>query len=689
MTGFVRRAILAWGVIGFVMLQASGAAPGSAAKGEPWPHWRGMTRSGVVAEKSGWPEGWPPKRLWRRSVGYGCTSPIIVGGKLYVMGWSGGRRRRGGGGSDTLYCIDAASGRELWKQSYPCPYQGRLSTGDEGAYGGPSSTPAFDLSTGFIYTLSIDGDLHCRDTRKGGALLWKVNFYDKYKVARRPHVGGGRRDFGYPASVLIRGALLIVEVGAPGGTVMGLDKTSGRKVWASQYTGPAGHTGGLAPITIDGADCIAVLTLRELVVMRVDKGYEGRTVATAKWRTEFGCNIPTPAVEGGKVLVTSAYNNKAAVLFDVAKGRMKPLWRAKYYSTAGSPVIHRGRVYIIKNSINCLDAAGGKRLWSGGSFGDGSCLATADDKIIAFGKGSVRLLDAGPAVLKYRELARLNCGLRAICYPHITLAGGILCAKDRSGAMVCFDTSTRETGKTHATTAKPQAAPLDIKMPEMSDAWPGNSAGALFVWATGKSTNKIGGVTSSVKPRGDARIGAGGEMVLGRGAMLAQGADKALLDACKASGRLSIEAVITPGDTKQGGPARIVSFSKDAYHRNFTLGQQDSSLVLRLRTTRTGENGKKPETRLCKISAAKAHHVIVTYSPGKLSCYLDGKSVLQSEKVRGDFSNWSPMHLLFGDEWDGNRRWSGKLQGLAIHARIIGAKEAAARHKLAMGSDRR
>ena len=667
------------------------AASGAAAKGEDWPHWRGATRSGVVAEKSGWPEGWPPKKLWSRSVGYGCTSPIIVSGKLYVMGWQGSRDRRGGGGTDTLYCIDAASGKELWKQSYACPYQGRLSTGDEGAYGGPSSTPTFDKSTGLIYTLSIDGDLRCWDTRKGGSLLWKLNFYDKYKVRRRPHSGGGTRDFGYPNSVLIRGPALLVEVGAPKGTVMGLDKKSGRQVWASQYTGPAGHTGGLVPVTVDGADCIAVLTLGDLVVMRVDKGYAGRTVATTKWQTEFSCNIPTPAVAGNRVLVTSAYNNKAAVLFNVAKGRMRPLWRAKYYSTAGSPVIHRGRVYVIKNSINCLDAASGKLLWSGGSFGDGSCLVTADDKIIAFGKGSVRLLDASPGATRYRELARLDCGLRATCYPHITLAGGVLCAKDRNGAMVCFDTTTRETGKT---AAKPQAVSLDIKMPRMSDAWPGNTEGAVFVWATGKSPNKIIGSdrivrTSAVKPRDDARIGAGGEMVLGRGAMLARGADTALLDACKASSQLSIEALLTPRDTKQIGPARIISFSQDAYKRNFTLGQQGPAFVLRLRTTRTGENGMKPETNLCKVSAAKPHHVIVTYSPGKLSCYLNGKSVLQSGRVRGDFSNWSPMHLLFGDEWDGARRWSGKLQGIAIHSRIIGAKEAAARHKLAMGSARR
>ncbi len=650
------------------------------ARAGDWPCWRGADHNGVITERSGWSANLPPTKLWTRSFGYGCSSPIIVGGNLYVMGWRGDKRR---GGADTLYCIQAATGKELWKQSYPCRYQGRVSTGDETAYGGPSSTPTFDKSTGLIYTLSIDGDFMCWDTTKGGLLVWKLNFYDKYKVPRRPHAGGGRRDYGYPGSVLIRGKMLLVEVGSTSGTVMAFDKMTGRQVWASEYTGPAGHTGGLVPMTIDGAACIAVLTLGELVVMRIDQGSEGKTVAKTKWQTEFGCNISTPAVAGDQVLVTSAYNNRASVMFKVSRGRMRPVWRSKYYSTNGSPVIHRGRAYLVRGSLYCLDAATGKLLWRGGSFGDGSCLVTADDKVIAFGKGSVRLVDASQTVGQYRELARINCGLRARCYPQITMAGGILCAKDRNGAVVCFDTTRRGS---QASVVKPPPLPaVNVKMPKMSDAWPGNTGASVFVWSTAKAKNMIGDKASSVKPRDEARIGTDGAMVLGRGAMLANNVDDALLKACKASGQLSIEAILTPGDTKQNGPVRIISFSQDAYKRNFTLGQERSQLVLRLRTPRTGLNGSSPEMKLCQLTAAKPHHVIVTYSPGKLSCYLNGKSVLQSDRVGGDFSNWSAMHLLFGDEWNGERRWSGKLQGVAIHSRVIGAKEAVARHKLAFG----
>ena len=445
--------------IGHVLAAVTVLAAWGAASAEDWPHWRGAGRNGVVAERSGWPAGWPPKKLWERNVGRGCASPIIVEGKLYVMGWRDG---------DTLYCFDAATGREMWKQSYPCPYQGRVRTGDTGAYGGPSSTPSYDKSTGWIYTISIDGDLRCWDTRQNGRLVWRVNLYDAYKAPQRPDVGGGRRDYGYPTSALIRGQTLLVEVGSPQGTVMAFDKKTGRRIWASQYNGPAGHTGGLMPVTVGAADCIAVLTLRDLVVMRVDKGHEGQTVATTKWQTEFACNIATPVAVGDRVLVTSAYNNKAACLYEVTPGRLREVWRSQYFSTAGSPVIHRGRVYVIKNAIHCLDLATGRLRWRGGSFGDGSCLATADDKIIALGNGRIRLLEASPDTTEYRELVRLDRLFRGTCYPHVTLSGGILCAKDRDGHLICFDTKRRATA---AAVTKPP--PPDVKMPKMADTWPG------------------------------------------------------------------------------------------------------------------------------------------------------------------------------------------------------------------------
>ena len=47
-----------------------------------------------------------------------------------------------------------------------------------------------------------------------------------------------------------------------------------------------------------------------------------------------------------------------------------------------------------------------------------------------------------------------------------------------------------------------------------------------------------------------------------------------LISAVKKTGEMSVSAWITPANTKQAGPARIFSLSKDSTNRNFTLGQE-------------------------------------------------------------------------------------------------------------------
>jgi hypothetical protein len=232
--------------------------------------------------------------------------------------------------------------------------------------------------------------------------------------------------------------------------------------------------------------------------------------------------------------------------------------------------------------------------------------------------------------------------------------------------------------------------PHDAPEPEMDHLWPGNTEALQFIWANAKVENAVRNADGdlvrkcSLKPRGNAKLAADGAMNVTKGAMLAQGADDALLDACFESNQLAVEAVFVPANVVQFGPARMISFSEGPYKRNFTLGQQKNRLVMRLRTQHTNENGMCPETIFGEVRAGKPHHVIVTYSPGRLCAYLNGKRVADSDKIQGDFSPWAEMHLLFGDEWRGTRDWAGSLRNLAIHSRVIGAEEAKRRYELAM-----
>ena len=402
-----------------------------------WPHWRGPDRDGTTPEVSGWPSAWPPKRLWGTNVGVGCTSPIVVGDRLYVMGWRGkdkGIARPGG--RDTLYCFDLQSGRVLWRQSYPCRYQGRLRKGDERQYGGPLSTPSFDKATGFIYTLSVDGDLRCWDARRDGKPVWGMNLHEKFTIKRRPFISAGHRDYGHPTSPLVHGDLLIVEVGDTKGTVVAFDKKTGRVRWKSKYHDPPGHSGSPVIMEVGGKECLALFATYHFVVMRLDRGHEGEPIGKAEWRTDFDCNIPTPAVVGNKALVTSAYNQSKSALFAVSPGGLKRIWTSRACSRVGCPVIHKGRVFFVNRYLWCADLRTGKVLWRGGGFGNGNCLVTGDDKVVVFGNRRVALVDA--LANDYKELAKASGVVRSVCYPQVALANGVLVCKDHYGNMVCF-----------------------------------------------------------------------------------------------------------------------------------------------------------------------------------------------------------------------------------------------------------
>jgi PKD repeat protein len=216
--------------------------------------------------------------------------------------------------------------------------------------------------------------------------------------------------------------------------------------------------------------------------------------------------------------------------------------------------------------------------------------------------------------------------------------------------------------------------------------WPGSHSGLLFLWGGDNRIVDEAGKTirvCEIEPRGDAKIGPAGEMLLDEGAFLAKDANDLLLEACKSTSQLTIEAIITTSSLDQDGPARIITFSRDTTHRNFTLGQERDNLRLRLRTPGTDSNGE-PSANLAKLGAGTPIHVLVTYFPGNLNCYVNGELAHSSRHFQGDFSKWETGFLMFGAEAKGGRDWQGTLSGVTIYNRFMGAEEAALKYKLIM-----
>ena len=406
-----------------------------------WPHWRGPTRGDKSSEPSGWDgQSWLKDQLWQASVGEGSSSPIVVDNRVYLTGWSNNR--------DTIVCLDIDTGKELWRQTYDCPRYGRFATGDQGLYSGACSTPEYDSPSGMLFTLGIDGDLNAWDTRHQGQRIWSLNLYERYGAQQRPEVAVRKktqRDYGYMSSPLVIGEQLIVEAGGKAGNLVALDKRSGRELWTSENRDEAGHTGGPVPIHVEGVPCVASLTLRNLVVTRIDGSNAGKTVAAYPWTTDFANNIATPAVFGDSVIVTSAYNHSAMCRLRVTLKGATKVWENELASGVCSPLIHEGRVYWAWRGVHCVDFETGEQLWSGGKVGaEGSCILTGDDRLIVYAnRGDLSLVEtAKRSPQKYTQLAAATVLSNAEAWPHVVLSHGRLFCRDRSGSVRCVVVSS-------------------------------------------------------------------------------------------------------------------------------------------------------------------------------------------------------------------------------------------------------
>ena len=409
-----------------------------------WPHWRGPDRNGHSAETIEFREGkeWLASRPnWDAQVGEGSTSPVVIDDRVYVMGWKDDK--------DHLACFALDSGKQLWSQSYAASRHARFAKGDERRYGGPTASPEYDSKTGLLFTLGSDGELRAWNLSAQGELAWRKNLYDEHGVKQRPKTGAGLRDYGYTTSPLVIGETLIVEVGAEAGTVMGFSTRTGEEQWRSEHSGHAGHTGGAVPLEVDGNPAIAVLALKELLVLRIDPGHEGKTIATHPWVSDYANNILTPTVFENEILISSYHTHRSIRKIRVSKTGAEKVWEQLFASHVGSPVISGDHIYFAGRRLYCLDRETGELQWEGGIFGDGaSLILTADERLLAFGGDcSLTVVDSAKnSPDDYRELTRIPAvtdGGPGDAWPHVVLSNGWVLCKNRHGHLTARRISSK------------------------------------------------------------------------------------------------------------------------------------------------------------------------------------------------------------------------------------------------------
>lgn len=112
----------------------------------------------------------------------------------------------------------------------------------------------------------------------------------------------------------------------------------------------------------------------------------------------------------------------------------------------------------------------------------------------------------------------------------------------------------------------------------------------------------------------------------GRQVVTPKAASCAFAEAAMRENSFTVIARITAADVVQDGPARIVSFSVDPFHRNFDLGQQGRSVVFRVRTPVSGPNGENFRVETAPVlSSGEETLIVASYDGAVARIHVNGR----------------------------------------------------------------
>ena len=194
--------------------------------------------------------------------------------------------------------------------------------------------------------------------------------------------------------------------------------------------------------------------------------------------------------------------------------------------------------------------------------------------------------------------------------------------------------------------------------------WPAVTQGTLFAWETANKPNQL--IEPASGQLSSCSFQASDNAVLDEhyalrtigGSFMARNFGTQFGGAVQKSNAFSIEMTVTPlpaSDTRER-----------ALCSNYNILMRGDKLIYR-----------EGNVEMCALPPNKPTHVVVTYTPGQLICYLNGTQVSSSNRVTTDLRGQRGYALLVGNDLD-NRPWYGTVEGIALFGRVLSPEEARA-----------
>ena len=167
-----------------------------------------------------------------------------------------------------------------------------------------------------------------------------------------------------------------------------------------------------------------------------------------------------------------------------------------------------------------------------------------------------------------------------------------------------------------------------------------------------------------------------------------EGAPRSLYDAIAASQQLTMEAWVTPANSTQNGPARIVSLGRSTTAHNMFIGQGEFRGASTVFETRIGRDSNDQLHTAEGSLELRPMHLVATYGTDDIvSVYLDGELAIQ-QRVSTPIDDWDTSYLLgMGNELDGKRPWLGTYHLLSFYDTALDADQVATNYQAGLEAE--
>ena len=317
-----------------------------------WPQFRGPGSLGI-SQATGLPVTWCDKEnlIWKTALpGAGSSSPVALGGTIYVTCYSG--YGLGRGDSEKMedlmlhvVSVNAKSGAVNWDRKIKPRLPESTRVRDHGY---AAATPSTDGTHLFVFF--------------GKSGVFKLDLTGKQ--IWRADAGSATHGWGSGTSPVLYKNLVIVNASVESGSLIAFDKKSGREVWRADGMRSSWNTPHL--VTLDGGKQELAVSVKGYIL-----GFDPDT-GKELWRCRGIQDYVCPSIISHKGILYALGGRRSRAICVRPGGRgdvteTHKLWEAMVGANVSSPVLHDGHLYWVSDrnrTAYCLRIADGSVVYS-------------------------------------------------------------------------------------------------------------------------------------------------------------------------------------------------------------------------------------------------------------------------------------------------------------------------------------